>query len=152
MPLTVRPARPEETDVVLAAYQWLFAPPGSVPPTWDEPRARATIAAVTRGDQAQLTLLVAVDEEERIAGLCSVAIDLLSVRFGLRAWVEDLAVDPARRSQGAGKLLLDAAKDWGRERGASHLELDSGDTRPDAHRFYAREQPSWTGRQFAWVL
>lgn len=90
MPLTVRPARPEETAAVLAAYRWLFAPPGSVPSTWDEPRARATVAAITRGDQAQLTLLVAVDEEERLAGLCSVAIDLLSVRFGLRAWVEDL--------------------------------------------------------------
>lgn len=152
MSLTVRPARPEETDAVLAAYQWLFAPPGSVPPTWDEPRARATIDAIARGNQEQLTLLVAVDEEERIAGFCSVAIDLLSVRFGLRAWVEDLAVDPERRSQGAGKLLLDAAKDWGRERGATHLELDSGDARPDAHRFYEREQPSWTSRQFAWEL
>ncbi len=152
MLLTVRPARPEETEAVLTAFGWLFAPPGGVPPTWDEPRARATIEAITRGDQQQTTLLLAVDEEEQVAGLCSVALDLLSVRFGLRAWVEDLAVDPDRRSQGAGKLLLDAAKDWGRERGATHLELDSGDARPDAHRFYDREQPSWTGRHFAWQL
>ena len=150
--LTVRPARLEEAEAVLAAYQWLFAPPGSVPPTWDEPRARATIDAIARGNREQVTLLVAVDEEERIVGLCSVAIDLLSVRFGLRAWVEDLVVDPEQRSQGAGKLLLDAAKEWGRKRGATHLELDSGDARPDAHRFYEREQPSWTGRQFAWQL
>ena len=42
-----------------------------------------------------------------------------------------------------GKALLDAAKDWARERGATHLELDSGEARTDAHRFYEREGPSW---------
>jgi GNAT superfamily N-acetyltransferase len=66
--------------------------------------------------------------------------------------VEDLAVDPGRRSQGLGKGLLDAAKDWARERGASHLELDSALTRPDAHRFYERERPAWQSMSFGWVL
>jgi GNAT superfamily N-acetyltransferase len=60
-----------------------------------------------------------------------------------RIWVEDLAVDPERRSLGIGKLLLDAAKDWARTRGAFHLELDSAESRADAHRFYEREGPSW---------
>jgi GNAT superfamily N-acetyltransferase len=50
-----------------------------------------------------------------------------SVRFGGRAWVEDLAVHPARRSLGIGKCLLDAAKDWARARGASRLELESAE-------------------------
>ena len=62
------------------------------------------------------------------------------------------SVAPTRRSLGVGKALLDAAKDWARERGATHLELDSGDTRTDAHRFYERERPSWTSRCFAWEL
>jgi GNAT superfamily N-acetyltransferase len=75
-----------------------------------------------------------------------------SVRFGYRAWVEDLAVDPDRRSQGIGKALLDAAKAWARERGATHLELDSAETRADAHRFYERENPSWRSVCFAWEL
>jgi GNAT superfamily N-acetyltransferase len=66
--------------------------------------------------------------------------------------VEDLAVDPERRSRGAGKALLDAAKEWARERGATHLELDSGTARTDAHRFYEREGPSWDGKQYSWVL
>ena len=38
-----------------------------------------------------------------------------------RCWVEDLAVNPEHRSQGVGKALLDAAKEWARERGATHL-------------------------------
>ncbi len=87
-----------------------------------------------------------------IAGLCTVALDVRSVRYGQRAWVEDLVVDPARRSAGIGKALLDAAKAWARDHGATHLELDSGDARTDAHRFYEREAPSWTTRCFAWAL
>lgn len=144
----IRSARPDEVDEVIAAFAWLFAPPGGLPEIWDEERARATFRGnCERGDA---DLLVAVDDG--IAGICSVALDLRSLRFGQRAWVEDLAVDPARRSGGLGKALLDAAKDWARERGATHLELDSGDARHDAHRFYERERPTWTSRQFSWVL
>ena len=54
-------------------------------------------------------------------GVCTVYLDIRSVRFGDRAWVEDLSVHPDHRSQGVGKALLDAAKDWGRARGATHL-------------------------------
>ena len=77
-----------------------------------------------------------------VDGICTTYLDLDSVRFGSRAWVENLAVDPAR-SLGIGKRLLDAAKDWARERGATHLELDSAHARTDAQRFYEREDPSW---------
>ena len=149
MPHAVRPARHEELDALLAAYEWLFAAPGSQPPLYDAARARETLAFLIDSETA--TVLVA-DAEGAIAGLCTVALDVRSVRYGQRAWVEDLAVDPARRSGGVGKALLDAAKAWGRERGATHLELDSGDARTDAQRFYEREQPSWTGRSFAWAL
>jgi len=96
--------------------------------------------------------LVAEDESGDFVGFCTGYQDMHSVRFGYRVWVEDLAVDPERRSQGIGKALLDAAKAWARERGATHLELDSAETRADAHRFYEREQPSWRSVCFAWEL
>jgi GNAT superfamily N-acetyltransferase len=96
-------------------------------------------------------VLVAAQGDE-LVGFCTVQLDLRSVRFGQRAWIEDLAVRSDRRSAGIGKQLLDAAKDWAREHGASHLELDSGDARHDAHRFYERERPSWTSRSFGWQL
>jgi GNAT superfamily N-acetyltransferase len=96
--------------------------------------------------------VLVADLDGAIAGICTVYYDIDSVRFGRRAWVEDLAVDPERRSQGIGKALLDAAKDWGRERGASHLELDSAVVRADAHRFYEREQPTWRSLCFGWEL
>jgi GNAT superfamily N-acetyltransferase len=146
---TVRPAAPEEVERVLGMYEWLFAPPGSVPGLWDAERARRAIAETIAGERS--TMLVAEHRAE-LLGFCSAYLDLESVRYGLRCWVEDLAVNPEHRSAGVGKALLDAAKGWARERGATHLELDSGDARKDAHRFYEREGPAWGGRQYAWTL
>ncbi len=74
------------------------------------------------------------------------------MRFGYRAWVEDLAVDPGHRSRGIGARLLAAARDWARERGATHLELDSADARTDAHRFYEREGAGYRSVSFGWEL
>jgi hypothetical protein len=47
---------------------------------------------------------------------------------------------------------LDAAKDWARGRGATHLELDSAENRGHAHRFYEREDPNWRSVSYAWEL
>jgi GNAT superfamily N-acetyltransferase len=145
----VREAVPGEVERVLGMYEWLFAPPGSVPPRWDPERARAAIADAIADQEA--AVLVA-EHRGDLLGLCTAYLDMNSVRFGPRCWVEDLAVSPQHRSQGVGKDLLDAAKDWARERGASHLELDSSDARVDAHRFYEREEPSWRSVCFAWKL
>ena len=147
--MELRAARPDEAEAVLAAYEWLFAPPGSQPPMWDPAKAAARLAAAAASESAEVLI---ADIDGAIAGICTVYDEFESVRFGHRAWVEDLAVDPERRSLGIGKALLDAAKDWARERGATHLELDSAETRADAHRFYNREEPSWTSISFGWVL
>ena len=41
---------------------------------------------------------------------------------------------------------------WADERGATHLELDSADTRTDAHRFYEREGAEYRSASFGWTL
>lgn len=148
-PPAARPARRDEAEAIAAAYDWLFAPPGAPVPGWHPERATDDVRALI--DEPRAAVLVVADGDG-LAGFCTVHLDLRSVRFGQRAWVEDLAVDPGRRSRGVGKALLDAAKAWAREHGASHLELDSGDARHDAHRFYERERPSWTSRSFGWRL
>ena len=147
--LVVRAAEVEDVDEVVSMYEWLFAPPGARPPSWDRGRAAAALAHAVGSDDA--VVLVAVVGHE-FAGFCTAHDDILSVRFGRRVWVEDLAVHPGRRSLGIGKRLLDEAKDWARARGASHLELDSAETRADAHRFYERERPSWRSMCFGWEL
>ena len=145
----IRTAQDGDVPAVVAAYEWLFAPPGSRPPAWDDTAAAERLRQALADERS--TFFVAIAEEE-IVGFCSAYLDIVSVRFGQRCWVEDLATHPERRSQGVGTLLLDAAGDWARTRGASHIELDSGDARHRAHRFYEARDPSWTSRCFGWVL
>ena len=145
--IVVRAASPDEAEAIVRCYQWLFAPPGSVPPGWDPAVAVERVRLTIAGDQSVMLIAVA---GERIVGICSAYIDLLSIRYGVRCWVEDLAVDPDRRSLGIGAALLAAARGFARSRGASHLELDSGDARPDAHRFYERDGANVLGRSFGW--
>jgi GNAT superfamily N-acetyltransferase len=136
-------------DALVAAYEWLFAQPGAQPPQWDADAAAVRLDGAMAATDAEV--LVA-DEGGAVVGICTVYLDIESVRFGRRAWVEDLAVHQDHRSAGHGKALLDAAKDWARERGATHLELDSGEARADAHRVYEREQPAWRSICFGWEL
>ncbi len=146
----VRVARADEVAALPALYEWLFAPPGSRPAAWDERRAVVALRDAIESHDA--CVLVAAGDDGALIGICTAYQDLHSVRYGYRVWVEDLAVDPRRRSQGVGKALLDAAKDWARERGATHLELDSALARPDAHRFYEREGAAYKSFSFGWEL
>lgn len=140
---------PDDAPRLVLAYEWLFAPPGSRPRGWDADRAADTLARVCASDDS--AVLVAREGDE-VVGICTVYLDIDSVRFGRRAWVEDLMVDPDRRSHGIGKRLLDAAKTWAHDRGATHLELDSAERRVDAHRFYHRERPDSRSICFGWEL
>ena len=143
----IREARADEVEAVLGCYEWLFAPPGSHPPGWDPWAAAERLRAAISSDRS--TVLVA-DDDAGLVGLCTAYLDLLSVRYGLRCWVEDLAVDPDSRSRGVGAALLTGARSWAAQEGATHLELDSGEARTDAHRFPEREGPAWRSLCFAW--
>src|ERR687885_1752938 len=123
MAIEIRAAVPGEEGNILAMYEWLFAPPGSRPPQWDPEKAVQRLREVLASPAS--TILVAEDGGALVA-FCTAYLEILSVRFGRRCWVEDFAVDPQRRSQGVGAALLAAAHAWAREAGASHLELDSG--------------------------
>ena len=84
---------------------------------WDPGDAREAIAEAIEAERS--TVLVAKQRGE-LLGFCSAYVELNSVRYGLRCWVEDLAVSPQHRLWGVG-ALLDAAKSWARRRGATHL-------------------------------
>ncbi len=145
----VRAAEPGDIGQLPQMYEWLFDPPGGRPAAWDPGRAAASLTNAVGSDTA--TVLIAVLEDE-LVGFCTAYADIDSARFGRRVWVEDLAVAPDRRSLGVGKQLLDEARRWARDRGATHLELDSSEARTDAHRFYEREQPSWRSISYGWQL
>ena len=142
MGFDLRSAVHADVPSVVAMYEWLFAPPGYRPEAW-------ALAEAIDSDEALVLLAVAGGQP---VGLCTVYLDLHSVRFGPRAWAEDLVVDPASRSAGIGKALLSGAREWARDHGASHLELDSGEAREDAHRFYDREGAAYRSFSFGWNL
>jgi GNAT superfamily N-acetyltransferase len=147
--LTFREAWLGEEERILPLYEWLFGEPGHAPPGWDPERARHALAeAIASPDSAVLV----AEQDGELIGLCSAYLELNSVRFGQRCWVEDLAVAPQRRSQGVGGRLLDAAADWARGRGATHIELDTGVARTDAQRFYERREPDSVGYSYSWKL
>ncbi|MFP5282933.1 MAG: GNAT family N-acetyltransferase [Actinomycetes bacterium] len=149
MPAAVRLARPGEGAAIAPLYEWLMAPPGTPPADWSEQVAAERLESAIVGPRSAVFI---AQDGQQLVGLCTVYLDLLSVRFGQRAWVEDLAVAPTHRSAGIGKALLDQARRWARQRGAARLGLESGQARADAHRFYEREQPAGTSRSFHWSL
>jgi GNAT superfamily N-acetyltransferase len=149
MGFAIRKAEPGEEEQVLAMYEWLFAPPGVKPRQWDPDQARPRLSEAICSPRAAILV---VEDEGALIGFCTAYLDLISVRFGQRCWVEDFAVDPRQRSKGVGAALLTAVKEWAYSSGATHLELDSGLARVDAHRFYEREAGTRQSYTFGWEL
>lgn len=145
----IRPLAAEDVDAVVAACNWLFAPPASVPDLWDPAAARGRLVQLC--DATSSTAFVA-ELDGNVIGFCTVYLDLDSLRFGQRAWLNDMAVDPRHRALGVGSRLLQSAKTWARDHGATQLLVDSSTTRTDAHRFYRREDPTFEAMCFGWRL
>src|SRR2546426_6061408 len=144
--MTVRCAPPADEDSVLVLFEELFAPPGRRPRGYTHERGAAGFRHALANPDADI--LLAVAEDGAIIGLSSVYVDLESIRFGRRCWLEDLVVTATRRSQGIGRRLLDASTAWARERGCTHLLLNSALTRTDAHRFYLASGMAQTSLNF----
>jgi GNAT superfamily N-acetyltransferase len=81
-----------------------------------------------------------------------VYLDILSIRFGQRASIQELAVHTAWRSQGVGSMLLTSASKWATDLGADYVFLESGLVRTDAHRFYIREGAVQAASAFRWTI
>ena len=78
----IRHASPADAPATVAAYDWLFAPPGVRPPDWSPAIAADRLEAAIADDRA--TVLVA-DDNEILVGFATVYLDIVSVRFGQRA-------------------------------------------------------------------
>lgn len=151
MPFSIREAKTADARLIVDAYQWLFEPPGSVPPSWDEDAALQAVTETIESGTSVIFVAIA-SADSKLAGICSAYLDLRSVRYGPRCWVEDLAVAPAMRSKGIGGDLLDQAEAWAEERGATHLELDTGEQRADSRRFYEARDPDQRTVAYGWRL
>ena len=131
--LSVRTATPDDEDNVLMLMEELFEAPGIKPSGYSTERAARGFQRYLESDDGDVLL---AEEDGALVGLASVYVDITSIRYGVRCWLEDLIVTSRRRGTGVGARLLSEATAWARERGCTHLELDSGNARKDAHRFY----------------
>lgn len=95
----------------------------------------AEMQAVAQRFRERLVMDVLVAEvDERVVGF--LALSFVPVLSGLRALIDDLAVDPVYRRQGIGAALVEAAIQQAHRRGATHLLMDTSRGDPAAREFY----------------
>ena len=84
------------------------------------------------------TLLLARDHSlgDRIIGMLTLVV--FRIPTGVRAWIEDVAVDGAARGKGAGEALSREALRIAAERESRTVELSSRPSREAANRLYQR--------------
>jgi GNAT superfamily N-acetyltransferase len=136
MTITIRTARFDDEVETLALIEELFVAPGRRPSDYTRERASEGFRRAVTSERADVLLAF---DDGRPVGAATVYLGIFSIRYGQRCFVEDLIVLPDQRSKGTGKLLLEAAGKWGRERGCDFIQLHSGNGRKDAHRFYERQ-------------
>ncbi len=86
---------------------------------------------------ANHALIVAEIPAGDVIGWVHVSVNPL-IENDARAEINGLVVAEGQRSLGAGRLLLEEAERWARERGCRTVSLRSNVIREGAHRFYER--------------
>ena len=95
----------------------------------------AEIQAAAHRFRENLTMDVLVAEVDgQVVGF--LALSFVPALSGLRALIDDLAVDPAYRRQGIGAALVEAAIQRADHRGAANLLVDTSRADPAARDFY----------------
>ena len=135
--MIIRGASPQDEDRIIQLMRELLEPPGVPPPDYNDERARDGVRWALAAPGAEI--LLAEDDDGVVVGLATLYKVFPAVRHGWRCWLQDLVTTKSRRNQGVGRALLDASAAWARDQGCTHLMLDSGNGRKDAHRFYLRE-------------
>jgi GNAT superfamily N-acetyltransferase len=81
---------------------------------------------------------VLVWKEDGLLGLMHLK-EEVTLASGRRVEIKALVVSDSARSKGIGKYLVQAARNWAKERGCSMLYLSCNIKREKAHAFYQRE-------------
>jgi GNAT superfamily N-acetyltransferase len=101
--------------------------------------------------QAQEYQLAYLEHEGSVVAVAGFRITEI-LASGRTLYVDDLVTDPAHRSHGHGKAMLDWLQNFARKAGCETFSLDSGTHRQEAHAFYFRERMRVTSFHFAKTL
>ena len=133
--LTFRIADEADTHVVSALLADLFEEVGHTLTASEI----ADIFLHIDSDDLHSTLL-ALDESEEAVGVLTIVESIALYAGGRIGVINELYVIPAFRSEGVGKLLLDAAKELAEQRGWERLVVTTpGEDYAKTLRFYERE-------------
>jgi 8-oxo-dGTP diphosphatase len=124
--LLIRRSRAEDEAAIVRLLQL-------IPANQDLSESEIQAARLRFRENTSLDVLVA-EYQGQLAGF--LVLSYVSALTGLRAWIDDIAVDPERRRQGIGQGLVEAAIQRASRRGATHLFMDTSRGSPDAQRFY----------------
>ena len=124
--ILVREAGPEDEGRVLELLP-LIPANANLSPT--------DIQAVVQRFRESVAMEVLIAEMDgHVVGFLTLS--FVSALSGLRALIDDIAVDPAYRRQGIGAALVEAAMQRANRRGATHLLVDTSRAGPAARDFY----------------
>jgi GNAT superfamily N-acetyltransferase len=115
----------------------------------------AEVAAIfedIEADDRHATLL-AIDDDGDAVGVLTVAETLSLYAGGYIGVINELYVVPNYRSEGVGKILLDAAKELAENRSWKRIEVTTpGDDYTKTLRFYEREGFSRIGPRYRYIV
>lgn len=130
MAVTVRRAAASDLEALLRLYAELS------PENAATDRARAAEGLSQILARPDIHLLVA-ELDEQIAGTVMLVV-VPNLTHNARPWIqlENMVVDETARRAGVGRALMSAAYALAGETGAYKIQLQSGEHRHEAHRFY----------------
>ena len=124
--LLIRRSRPDDESSILRLLPL-------IPANNDISPEELHSASLRFRESTTIDVLVAEYENEVVGFL---VLSFVSALTGLRAWIDDIVVDPQRRRQGIGQALVEAAIQRSSRRGVTHLFMDTSRGNPYARDFY----------------
>src|SRR5436190_2721161 len=125
MEITIREIHPDDVVAINALSKQL-----GYPLTEEQTLQNIKLVLVSKDH----TAFVAV-HENKIAGWLGLAHTIL-IEVLPYCEINGIVVDEAYRGKGVGKLLIEKAKQWAREKGNTKLKLHCNIIRTEAHKFY----------------
>lgn len=148
--ITIRNGLPEDADFIAAhAYRLLeFGPPPWRKPEHDQmTKADARhITAALLADDPDKSVLVAVDTSGKPCGFIHLTMQPDYYTGDLNAHITDIVVIAEAEGQGVGKLLMEKADEWAREKQARWITLNAFEGNSHARKVYEK-----AGYEIEWI-
>jgi GNAT superfamily N-acetyltransferase len=138
MTISVRDATPDDSLALARLCAQLGYP--------TEPRTMPARLARLEADPNARCLVATSDVD--VAGLATVHVRYTLNHEAPIAQLTLLVVDESYRTRGVGRMLVAAAEEWARSRGAKRFVVTTALRRADAHAFYEKLQFKHTGRRY----